>query len=135
MAAQSFSSLSLDPPLVLFCPAKSSTTWPKIQKSGRFCVNVLGEGQASTCRAFSVSGGNKFANVAWSWDDGGLPVVEGCVAYVTCCLEEVHDAGDHEIAVASVQDLKLGCVDRPLLYYQGRYRQLLHDHTLDSGDQ
>src|ERR1700721_1099226 len=63
LTAQSFTSLSLDPPLVLFCPAKTSTTWPKVRQTGRFCVNVLGEHQQETCQQFAVSGGNKFGGV------------------------------------------------------------------------
>lgn len=126
LTAQSFASLSLDPPLVLFCPAKSSTTWPKVRESGKFCVHVLGEDQQETCRQFAVSGADKFGGVDWEWNEAGLPVIAGCIAYVGCTLEQVHDAGDHEIAVGRVLDLSLGDSARPLVFFQGAYRQLLH---------
>ena len=126
LTAQSFTSLSLDPPLVLFCPAKTSTTWPKVRQTGKFCVNVLGEHQQETCQQFAVSGGNKFGGVEWAWNDDGLPVIDGCIAYIDCTLHQVHDAGDHEIAIGAVNDLRVGEPARPLLFYQGAYRQLLH---------
>jgi 3-hydroxy-9,10-secoandrosta-1,3,5(10)-triene-9,17-dione monooxygenase reductase component len=126
MTAQSFSSLSLDPPLVLFCPSKTSTTWPKIRATGKFCVNVLSEDQEGACRQFAVSGGDKFQGVVWWWSEDGMPALEGCLAHIKCSLDQVHDAGDHEIVVGRVTGLSLGHPERPLLFYQGAYRQLLH---------
>lgn len=126
MTAQSFASLSLDPPLVLFCPAKNSTSWPRIRSTGRFCINVLSEDQQEVCQRFAVSGGEKFRGVDWDWTQSGTPAIDGCVAYIDCTLHQVHDAGDHEIAVGLVEDLRQGHPERPLLYYQGAYRQLLH---------
>lgn len=126
LTAQSFASLSLDPPLVLFCPSKTSTTWPKIRDTGKFCVNVLGDNQQATCQQFAVSGGNKFDGVEWRWNEYGLPIIDDCIAYVECTLHQIHDAGDHEIVVGLVQDLRVGTHSRPLLFYRGSYRQLLH---------
>jgi len=126
LTAQSFTSVSLDPPLVLFCPAKSSTTWPNVQRAGNFCVNVLGEHQKATCQQFAVSGASKFDGVEWAWNGNGLPVIAGCIAYIECSLHQVHDAGDHEIAMGLVTDLRLGDPKHPLLFFQGAYRQLLH---------
>ena len=124
MTAQSFASLSIDPPLVLFCAAKTSTTWPRIRASGTFCVNILSEGQEPASRSFAVPGAAGFRDVAWEWSDGGLPVLAGCLAYLSCSLIEMHDAGDHEIAVGLVRDLTAGHASDPLLYYQGNYRRL-----------
>ena len=62
---QSFAALSLDPPMVLLAPARSSTSWPRIAKAGAFCVNILDEHQEALCRAFAVSGGDKFDGVGW----------------------------------------------------------------------
>jgi len=124
--AQSFSALSLDPPLVLFCPSKSSTTWPSIRQVGTFCVNVLGDDQQELCQRFAVSGGPKFEDVGWTSNAEGLPLLNDCIAYIECSLYEIHDAGDHEIAIGRVLDLRPGRPSQPLVYFRGMYRQLLH---------
>lgn len=121
-AAQSFVSLSLDPPLVALCPAKTSTSWPRIRESGRFCVNMLGADQQAVCAAFARSGGDKFAEIAWRAGVTGSPVLEGVIAYVDCELEAEHDAGDHTIAVGRVVDLATIDDSRgPLLFFRGAY--------------
>jgi flavin reductase (DIM6/NTAB) family NADH-FMN oxidoreductase RutF len=114
---QSFVSLSLDPPLVALAPAKSSTSWPRIAKAGRFCVNVLGDHQLAVSRKFAVSGGDKFAGVRWHSATGGAPIIDGSLAWVNCHLEFIHDAGDHELVIGRVLDLGLG-EGSPLLFYQ-----------------
>ena len=114
---QSFVSLSLEPPLVALAPAKSSTSWPRIAKAGSFCVNVLGHHQQEVCRKFAVSGGDKFAGVAWHRAAGGAPIIEGSLAWVNCRLELIHDAGDHELVIGRVLDLGLG-EGSPLLFYK-----------------
>src|SRR5580704_8785782 len=65
-SCQAFSALSMDPPMVLLAPAKSSTSWPRIARAGAFCVHILGEHQEAICRAFAVSGGDKFDGVPWT---------------------------------------------------------------------
>src|SRR5271170_5529801 len=62
-SCQSFAALSLNPPMVVLCPARSSTSWPRIAKAGAFCVNILGEHQEALCRSFAISGGDKFEGV------------------------------------------------------------------------
>src|SRR5271154_2983468 len=64
-SCQSFAALSLDPPMVILAPAKSSTSWPRIARAGSFCVNILGEHQEALCRSFAISGGARFAAFAW----------------------------------------------------------------------
>ncbi len=118
---QSFVSLSLDPPLVGLAPAKSSTSWPRIARAGSFCVNVLADHQQDLCRRFAISGADKFAGVPWHPAAvGGAPVIEGCLAWVSCRLELVHDAGDHELVIGRVLDLGRGD-GRPLLFYRGEF--------------
>jgi 3-hydroxy-9,10-secoandrosta-1,3,5(10)-triene-9,17-dione monooxygenase reductase component len=125
LTAQSFSSLSLDPPLVLFCPANSSTTWPNVRESGHFCVNVLGEHQEDLCRQFAVSGGDKFAGLDLIWSDRGNPLITGSLAQIECELRQVHPAGDHQIAVGLVHDVRIGDPAHPLLFFKGAYRRLV----------
>ena len=117
---QSFVALSLDPPLVALAPARSSTSWPRIRKAGRFSVNVLGEEQEEVCRVFARSGVDKFDGVEWGWGPVGAPRLAGCLAWVDCELEVAHAAGDHELVVGRVVDLRIG-TGRPLLFYRSAF--------------
>lgn len=118
-ACQSFSSLSLDPPLVLFCPARTSTTWPLIQASGSFTVNVLADDQETLCRLFAGPG-DRFEGLAWQGSSTG-PVLPGVLATVHCDVEAVHDGGDHELVVGRVRDLLLHRDAGPLLFFRGGF--------------
>jgi len=123
-AAQSFMSLSLDPPLIALCPARSSTSWPRLRESGSFCINVLAAGQQSVCEQFARSGIDKFAGLPWHPGVTGSPVLEEVLAYIDCDLEAEHDAGDHTIAVGRVRDLGILDPDgAPLLFFRGKYGQ------------
>ena len=118
---QSFSSLSLDPPLVAFAPARSSQTWPALRAIGRFCVNVLAEGQDAVSQNFARSGVDKFARVPWSPSAHGSPVLDGVVAWIDGELWAEYDGGDHSIVVARVLDLGADPERRPLLFHRGSY--------------
>lgn len=117
---QAFSALSLDPPLVVLAPSKSSTSWPRIAAAGAFCVNILASSQEALCRSFAASGGDKFEGVGWSTEATGSPVLDGSLAFVDCELELVHDAGDHELVIGRVVDLGVG-EGSPLLYYRSGF--------------
>jgi 3-hydroxy-9,10-secoandrosta-1,3,5(10)-triene-9,17-dione monooxygenase reductase component len=121
MTCQSFCALSLDPPLILVCPGKSSSSWPAIEAAGVFAVNVLAEDQEELCRGFAAKGTNKFAGVGWSPGPiTGAPILTGGLAWIECRLEQLHDAGDHAIAVGRVLDLTAR-EGRPLLFFRGGY--------------
>jgi len=122
---QSFSSLSLDPPLVAFAPARTSRTWPALRAIGRFCVNVLAEGQDEVSQNFARSGADKFAGVRWSPSAHGSPVLDDVVAWIDGELWAEYDGGDHSIVVARVLDLGADPDRRPLLFHRGTYG-LLH---------
>lgn len=121
MVVGTFTSVSLDPPLVAFLPARTSTSWPRIQATGRFAVNVLGAGQEDVCRAFSSKTGSKYENVAWHPSESGTPFLENAVARLDCTIENVMDAGDHEIVLGRVNTLDVASPDLPLLFLQGGY--------------
>jgi flavin reductase (DIM6/NTAB) family NADH-FMN oxidoreductase RutF len=121
MAIGSFSSVSLNPPLVCFMPDKSSSSWPKIRDSGHFCVNILGSDQESVCRTFAVSGGDKFADLYWKPAGSGSPVLDGVLAWIDCDIDVVHDAGDHYIVIGAVRELDTGSQSLPLVFFQGGY--------------
>lgn len=121
-SAQSFSSLSLDPPLVLLCPARTSTSWPKLRQSGRFCVNILAEDQRPVCDVFAKTGIDKFTALTWRKGITGSPVLDGVLAYIDCDLYAEHDGGDHTIVVGKVVDIAI--LDRsrgPLIFFRGGY--------------
>jgi flavin reductase (DIM6/NTAB) family NADH-FMN oxidoreductase RutF len=117
---QSFASLSLEPPMILFAASKSSTSWPKISEAGSFCVNVLEASQEPLCRAFAESGADKFAGVGWTAAATGSPVLDGALAWIDCELEQVFDAGDHELVTGRVLDLGTS-PGAPLLFYRGGF--------------
>ncbi|NYD41701.1 flavin reductase family protein [Nocardioides panaciterrulae] len=122
LTCQSFSSVSLDPPLVLFVAAKTSRAWPLIQRSGHFCVNFLGADQARVSNVMASRGVDKFAAVGWAPSPAtGSPVLDGVLGYVDCTIHAVHEAGDHHIVVGRVLDLGSAEATEPLLYYRGRY--------------
>ena len=119
-SCQSFASVSLDPPLVLFCPAHTSLSWPRIAATGRFVVNVLAADQREVCAQFATSGVDKFAGVDWSATEWG-PAIEDVLAQVSCTVQDVHRAGDHDIVVGHVQQLVTPREDGPLLFFRGEY--------------
>jgi flavin reductase (DIM6/NTAB) family NADH-FMN oxidoreductase RutF len=121
MAVGSFTAVSLDPPLVAFLPDKSSTSWPKIESTGSFCVNVIRADQEHVCRRFASKAPDKFEGLPWRAAGSGSPIVEGVVAWIDCDLEAVHEAGDHYIVVGRVRELQLEKSGLPLLFYQGGY--------------
>jgi 3-hydroxy-9,10-secoandrosta-1,3,5(10)-triene-9,17-dione monooxygenase reductase component len=118
---QSFASLSAEPPLVLICPARSSTSWPRIRATAHFCINILGEHQEQLSGRFAVSGGPKFDGVEWLPGSAGAPRLTGAIGHVDCALEATHEAGDHEIAIGLVRSLDYLEGEHPLLYFQSRY--------------
>jgi 3-hydroxy-9,10-secoandrosta-1,3,5(10)-triene-9,17-dione monooxygenase reductase component len=119
-ACQSFTSVSLEPPLVLFCPAHTSTTWPRIRQAGSFSVNVLAEDQMELCRQFATSGGDKFAGLDWHRTAWG-PELDGVLATVHCDIEQVHAAGDHDVVIGRVRQLVTHREVGPLLFFRGQF--------------
>jgi 3-hydroxy-9,10-secoandrosta-1,3,5(10)-triene-9,17-dione monooxygenase reductase component len=124
MTCQSFSSVSLNPPLVLFCPAKGSRAWPRIQRAGSFCVNLLAHDQAEISNLMATKGIDKFAAVDWQRSPStGSPLLNGILGYVDCTVHAVHEAGDHYIVIGRVLDLAGTEAPAPLLFFEGRYAQ------------
>ena len=121
LAVNSFTSVSLDPPLVAFCVALSSSTWPRIQAVGAFCVNILAEDQDDLCRVFATSSADKFRGVGWRPAESGAPILAGALAWLDCSVQDVHPAGDHLIVVGGVRELGVAREGRPLVFYRGGY--------------
>lgn len=122
MTAQAFTAVSLDPPLVLFCPARTSRAWPLMQRSGGFCVNLLAHDQAELSEQMAARGTDKFDRVSWTPSRvTGSPKLAGVLGHVDCAVEAVHEAGDHFVVIGRVLDLDASDVPHALLYFQGRY--------------
>ncbi|WP_433439468.1 flavin reductase family protein [Nonomuraea sp. CA-141351] len=121
LAANSFTSVSLDPPLVAFCVAYTSTSWPKVRGAKVVTVNVLAEHQQDVCAQMATKGGDKFAGLEWTGSPGGNPVLEGALAWMDCAVEAEHPAGDHVIVVARVLQLDTHAEGGPLVFFRGGY--------------
>ncbi len=121
MSANSFTAVSLEPPLVAFCAAHSSTTYPRIREAGTFCVNVLAEDQAEVAKLFSLRGIDRFSQVSWRPAPSGAPLLEGVLAWVDCTISAEHEAGDHVIVVGEVKSLGATPGEAPLLFFQSSY--------------
>jgi 3-hydroxy-9,10-secoandrosta-1,3,5(10)-triene-9,17-dione monooxygenase reductase component len=120
----SFTSISLDPPLVGFFPDKRSHTWPRIEATGRFCVNVLGADQLALCRRFAARAEDKFAELAHAHSPSGLPVLDDAIAWIDCTIERVTEVGDHWLVVGAVEALGKREGGNPLLFFRGQYHDL-----------
>lgn len=120
----SFTSISLDPPLVGFFPDKRSSTWPRIEATGRFCVNVLGADQLELCERFAARGEDKFAELAHGHSPAGLPLLDDAIAWIDCRLERVEEVGDHWLVVGAVEALDRCEHGTPLMFFRGQYHHL-----------
>lgn len=124
MAMNSFTALSLDPPLVLFCPAESSTTWPVLRKAGSIAVNVLSAGQESASRAFAARGADRFDQVEWLPGGNGAPLLADALGWLECTVQAEYPAGDHTVVIAKIEQMGVhGAITDPLVFFRGRYYQ------------
>jgi 3-hydroxy-9,10-secoandrosta-1,3,5(10)-triene-9,17-dione monooxygenase reductase component len=121
MTANSFTAVSLRPPLVSFCVAHTSTTWPRLRTAGRCAVSILAEHQREVCLRLAAHGGDKFGGLAWTPSPAGQPVLAGAIGWLDCVLEAEHWAGDHVIVLCRVSALDLSDDGQPLVFYRGGY--------------
>ncbi|WP_084959374.1 flavin reductase family protein [Thermoactinospora rubra] len=121
LTATSFSSASLDPPLVSFSIDRGSATWPWLRLADHFAVNVLAADQADLATRFARRGVDRFGgSTRWRPGPYGTPLLDGVAAHVVCHLHATHDIGDHVLVVGAVADVTVHPA-RPLLYHRGRY--------------
>jgi 3-hydroxy-9,10-secoandrosta-1,3,5(10)-triene-9,17-dione monooxygenase reductase component len=106
---------------VLFCPARTSSTWPRIKRAGVFCVNVLTAEQGELATLFGRTNPDRFAKVKWVPDAAGSPIIDSVLTWVSCQIVDVHTVGDHYVVVGQVRELGDIGQHRPLLFYRGRY--------------
>jgi len=125
MIVGSFTSVSIDPPLVGFFPDKSSSTWPIIRETGRFCINVLSESQQGVCSSLASKGERKFDGVDYHLSPLGSPIIAGTLAWIDCELYAVHEAGDHYIVLGHVNTLDLNTAGDPMIFLKGGYSRAI----------
>ncbi|WP_139007248.1 flavin reductase family protein [Arthrobacter crystallopoietes] len=122
MAINSFSSVSLRPPLISFCIAHDSSTWPKIAAASAFSVNILSEAQLPLGRKFSKRGIDRFAGVDWFPGQSGAPLLSESTAWLECEIYDQVPAGDHQVILGRVKHLDVGDPQRtPLMFFQSRF--------------
>ncbi len=121
MVVGTFSSVSLDPPLIAFFPATGSRSFEQLRTARVFCVNVLASDQEPLCRRFAGSGPDKFEGVGWRPGPLGSPILDGAVSWIECTFEQISQAGDHYVVLGLVQELAVERSTLPLLFFQGGY--------------
>ncbi|KNB53567.1 flavin reductase family protein [Streptomyces caatingaensis] len=124
MAVNSFTSVSLDPPLIAVCAAQTSTTWPAVRAAGGFAVTILGGQHEEVCRAFSTHGADRFAGGEWMFTRSGHPVLRDGLGWLDCAISTIQPAGDHELVVAEALEGALTGREGPLIFHAGRFGTL-----------
>lgn len=119
MIVGTFGSVSLDPPLVSFMPARTSASWGRLAPLTRYCINVLGQHQVALCQALASKQADKFAGTRWTPSPEGAPALADCLAWIDCQRESLVDAGDHQIVLCRVTGLRTGAAESPLLFHRG----------------
>jgi 3-hydroxy-9,10-secoandrosta-1,3,5(10)-triene-9,17-dione monooxygenase reductase component len=120
-ACQSFASVSLEPPLVLFCADHRGRTWPRIRAAGRFCVNVLARDQEDVVRRFGSGSGAKFDGLEWDLSRWGAPALRGVLTRVHAEVGDVHPAGDHDVVIGRVLEVETPGDQEPMIYFRSGF--------------
>lgn len=121
ITANSFNSVSLDPPLVLFSLHRAAYSLGAFTDGGHFVVNILSEGQRELSVRFATALADKWSGVEYEFWDTGAPILKGCLAAFECRTRALYDGGDHVIFLGEVLRLRCAVDGRPLLYFRGRY--------------
>jgi 3-hydroxy-9,10-secoandrosta-1,3,5(10)-triene-9,17-dione monooxygenase reductase component len=124
LIVNSLASVSLEPPLVSFCPSRSSLTWSRMRRAGWFGVNVLGREHEEFARRAARAGADRFAGPSWALGHHGVPLVADALATLECEIVAEHPAGDHWIVVGRVDDARMAPAGEPLVFFGGAFGTL-----------
>ena len=128
----SFMSVSLEPPLVAVCPAKTSVSWPAIEASGAFCASVLSQDQEAVARRFAQSGADKFAGIEWRPSPAtGSPLLDNAAAWIDCRIYNRFEAGDHLLVLGEVLELSVEHQGGALVFHDGAFSSVAVNTTAD----
>ncbi|MEV8514679.1 flavin reductase family protein [Dactylosporangium sp. NPDC051484] len=125
ISVSSYTSVSLEPPLVSVCIAHSSETWPLIREARRLGVSMLADDQQQACRQLSSRGRDRFAGLTWRATPDGAVFLDGAIAWLDCSIEATHVAGDHDIVVMRVHELDADHAIRPLVFHTSKFWRLV----------
>ncbi len=123
MIVGSFTSVSLDPPLVGFFPDRASSSWAKLRNCQLFGINVLAASQQQICSQLASKAPDKFSGISSTTSPQGVPRLDGALAWIECRLHAITLAGDHDFVLGEVLDLAINAEGPPLLYWGGIYGQ------------
>ncbi|MGO4470877.1 flavin reductase family protein [Arthrobacter sp. 2RAF6] len=124
MTVGSFTSVSLEPPLIAFFVDKASKTWPRLYEANYFGVNILGQDQSALCKAFSRRAQDRFNEVNWTPSDRGVPLLDDAIVTLECTRFKIDLIGDHYQVVGRVESLELRATDPPLIFLRGNFLNL-----------
>ena len=124
LVVNTLTSVSLEPPLVSFSPARRSLTWTRMRRAGRFGVSVLGRQHESFAKRSTAPGADRFAGLDWKLGRGGVPLLTDALATIECEIVAEHPAGDHWIVVGQVDVLQISRIKDPLIFFASEYRAL-----------
>jgi 3-hydroxy-9,10-secoandrosta-1,3,5(10)-triene-9,17-dione monooxygenase reductase component len=124
LIVNSLTSVSLEPPLLSFCPSRSSLTWSRMRRARRFGVNVLGRQHERFAIRATPAGADRFAGLDWEFARGGVPLLTDALATLECEIVAEHPTGDHWIVVGRVDDLRIPPIKDPLIFFAGAFRAL-----------
>jgi 3-hydroxy-9,10-secoandrosta-1,3,5(10)-triene-9,17-dione monooxygenase reductase component len=124
LIVNSLTSVSLDPPLVSFCPSRSSLTWSRMRRARRFGINVLGQQHARFAQRATPAGTDRFAGLDWELGRGGVPLLTDALASLECEIVAEHPTGDHWIVVGRVENLRISPIQDPLVFFAGAFGAL-----------
>lgn len=125
MVVNSFTSVSLDPPLVALCAAFTSTTWPFIRAARSFAITILGDQHEELCRTFSTRGAERFTGRDWAFTRAGHPMPADGLGWLDCRITTIHPVGDHELIIAEVIEGAVADRGGPLVFHAGRFTGLV----------
>ena len=120
LTANSFTSVSLEPPLVLFCAYQRALSLEGLIRSGHFAINVLAADQEEIAKRFARPAEDKFAGLNWRVGILGDPLLDRCIAHIECTIENRHPSGDHDIVIGRVHRVKF-YAGEPLIFHRSRY--------------
>jgi 3-hydroxy-9,10-secoandrosta-1,3,5(10)-triene-9,17-dione monooxygenase reductase component len=124
LIVNSLTSVSLEPPLLSFCPARSSLTWSRMRRTRRFGVNLLGRRHERFARRATPAGADRFAGLDWELERGGVPLLTDALASLTCEIVAEHPTGDHWIVVGQVHNMRISSIKDPLVFFAGAFEAL-----------
>jgi flavin reductase (DIM6/NTAB) family NADH-FMN oxidoreductase RutF len=124
LIVNSLTSVSLEPPLVSFCPSRSSLTWSRMRRAGRFGVNILGRKHERFAMRATPAGADRFAGLNWELGPRGVPLLTDALATLECETLAEHPTGDHWIVIGRVDDVRTSPLNDPLVFFAGAFGAL-----------